>query len=369
MCRKMRTLLDRGSRHLRPTATPVILSPIMRFSSPLDFFSTLGDRALVAWKSVDFNPSDFPRIASTTLAALPPSEHIKPMDLFGQFLNSDKVPAQSTSGFGQPELIVFENNRFYIQVLVWMDGSTDVHQHLFDGAFHVMHGSSIHSRFAFDDMREVSAHLRTGTLRMTSTELLVAGQTVPITAGTGFIHSLFHLDSPSLTVVIRTHTSPGAGPQFTYLAPHIAIDPFLADTLTLRRKQILDTLEALQDPTYPDAVLECLAELDFERGFFILQNCAETLHLHGAWSKVFKAFRKKHGPKANLIPPTLAGIRERDHLVALRSEVTDPELRFFLALKLNLPEESERLRLIRKRFKGDPRERIKRWENDLQELT
>jgi hypothetical protein len=341
----------------------------MSAASTLAFFATVGNRALDAWKAADFNPSAFPAIAQASLEALPPSTHVSPSDLFEQFLVNDDVPPQSTSGFGQPELIVFEHSRFYIQVLVWMDGSTDIHQHLFDGAFHVMHGSSIHSRFSFDDMREVSAHLRTGNLRMTSTELLETGQTVPIVSGTGFIHALFHLDSPSLTVVLRTHTSPGAGPQFTYLAPHLAVDPFLSDTLTLRRKQILDTLEALQDPGYCDAVATCLEELDFERGFFILQNCAETLLLQGAWQRVFKAFRKKHGPKADLIPPTLAGIRERDQLVGLRSEVTDPELRFFLALKLNIPSEEERLRLVKKRFKGDSKKRIQRWENALEELA
>jgi hypothetical protein len=116
-------------------------------------------------------------------------------------------------------------------------------------------------------------------------------------------------------------------------------------------------------------VATCLEELDFERGFFILQNCAETLLLQGAWQRVFKAFRKKHGPKADLIPPTLAGIRERDQLVGLRSEVTDPELRFFLALKLNIPSEEERLRLVKKRFKGDSKKRIQRWENALEELA
>jgi hypothetical protein len=336
---------------------------------PSAFFSTLGNRALNAWKDVDFNPSAFPSIAEATLNALPPSKHLSPGDLFHEFLVTDQLPAQSTSGFGQPELIVFEHSRFYIQVLVWMDGSTDIHQHLFDGAFHVMHGSSIHSRFVFEEANDISAHLRTGNLRMTSTELLETGQTVPITSGTDFIHALFHLDSPSLTVVLRTHTSPGAGPQFTYLAPHLAIDPFLSDTLTLRRKQILDTLEALEDPGYCDAVSACLTDLDFERGFFILQNCAETLLLQGAWTRIFKAFRKKHGPKADLIPPTLAGIRERDHLVSLRSEVTDPELRFFLALKLNIPSEEERLRLIKQRFKGDPKKHVHRWEETLADLT
>jgi hypothetical protein len=56
-------------------------------------------------------------------------------------------------------------------------------------------------------------------------------------------------------------------------------------------------------------------------------------------------------------------------LVSLRSEVTDPELRFFLALKLNIPSEEERLRLIKQRFKGDPKKHVHRWEETLADLT
>lgn len=341
----------------------------MPSSDPSSFFERLGNHTLQSWKAADFNPAQFAEIATNALQKFRPDQHVHSLDLFNQFLTSESVPNQSASGFGQPELIVFEHSRFYIQVLVWMDGSTDVHQHLFDGAFHVMHGSSIHSRFIFEGASEISAHLRTGNLRMTSTELLGKGATVPIHAGPDFIHALFHLDSPSLTVVIRTHTSPGAGPQFTYLAPHFAVDPFLADTLTMRRKQILDTLEALNAPEYADAVLSCIDDLDFERGFFILQNCAGTLMFQGTWDRVFKRFRKRHGTKADLIPPTLQGIQERDHLVSLRREIADPELRFYIALKLNVPSTEDRLRLIKMRFNGAPKARVSRWERELEDFT
>jgi hypothetical protein len=84
----------------------------------------------------------------------------------------------------------------------------------------------------------------------------------------------FHLDTPSATVVVRTQTDPGTGPQFTYLPPHLAIDPIQDDALTMRRKQLLDVLEKTGDPAYPELLSAILAELDFERGFFILQNSA-----------------------------------------------------------------------------------------------
>ena len=52
-----------------------------------------------------------------------------------------------------------------------------------DGAFHVLEGSSIHSHFEFEKSESISAHLRVGQLRMTSTQLLETGSTVPIACG------------------------------------------------------------------------------------------------------------------------------------------------------------------------------------------
>src|SRR5256885_198968 len=89
-------------------------------------------------------------------------------------------PRISPPGFRQPELVVYDDPRFYIQLLFWLEGTTDIHQHKFSGAFHVLEGSSIHSHFDFENAEPVSAHLRVGHLRMKDTRLLETGSTVPI---------------------------------------------------------------------------------------------------------------------------------------------------------------------------------------------
>ena len=242
-------------------------------SSPMDqFFTELGRTVLARWKAQNFSLGRFPEIARDALEERPPAKHVNLASLIKEFLLDDEQPFQTQSGFGQPELVVHDDPRFYIQILFWLEGTTDIHQHKFSGAFHVLEGSSIHSHFAFENPEPISAHLRVGQLRMTDTRLLETGSTVPIVSGSGCIHSLFHLDTPSVSVVVRTHTDPGTGPQFTYLPPHLAVDPFHHDALTARRKQLLDVLEQMEDPTYPALVMEMIEGLDFERGFFILQN-------------------------------------------------------------------------------------------------
>ena len=329
------------------------------------FFTELGRTVLGRWKAQNFSLAAFPEIARGALEERPPAKHVELSSLIREFLLDDEQPFQTQSGFGQPELVVYDDPRFYIQILFWLEGTTDIHQHKFSGAFHVLEGSSIHSHFAFEQAQSISAHLRVGQLRMTDTKLLQIGSTMPIVSGRGYIHSLFHLDTPSLTVVVRTHTDPGTGPQFTYLPPHLAVDPFHHDALTTRRKQLLDVLERTEDPSYPALVLEMIGNLDFERGFFILQNCMSCLRSLGAWEETWNAFQQKHGALAEYVALTLDEIVRRDGIAAFRSAITEIEHRFFLALLLNVPGRADILNMVAQRFPGAASATIVRWAEEL----
>ena len=331
------------------------------------FFNDLGRQVLDKWKKENFSLEKFPLIARKALEAHPPSDHIALPDLMREYLLNDEQPLQSMSGFGQPELIAYEHPRFYIQLLFWLDGTTDIHQHEFSGAFHVMHGSSIHAHYTFENAHSVTPHLRLGDVHMKQIELLETGRTVSIVSGQSCIHSLFHLDSPSVTVVVRTHNDPGTGPQFNYLPPHIAMDPMFADTLTMRRKQLLDVLEQADDPAYASIVHEMLGTLDFERGFYILQHSMAALRDRGEWETALKIFRKRHGQLAKGVQPTLEEGVRRDLIKNMRSSIATPEHRFFLALLMNAPTRADLLTLVKRRYpKPAPVETVMRW---VQELT
>ena len=206
------------------------------------FFEELGRTVLDRWKRENFSLATFPEIARAALDQRSPAGQVDLAAFMRGFLLSDEQPLQTDSDFGEPEVVVYSHPRFYIQLLFWMDGTTAIHQHEFSGAFHVMHGSSIHAHYEFDEAHPVTPYLRVGDVRMTKIELLESGRTVPIVSGRRAIHSLFHLDSPSVTVVVRTQHDPGTGPQFNYLPPHVAVDPLHGDLLTMRRKQLLDVL-------------------------------------------------------------------------------------------------------------------------------
>ena len=333
-------------------------------------FQELGKTVLERWKRENFSLAKFPEIARAALDQRSPSKKVNLAALMRDFLLSEEQPRQTDSPFGEPELVVYSHPRFYIQLLFWMDGTTAIHQHEFSGAFHVMHGSSIHAHYEFEKVQPITPYLRIGNLRMKKMELLESGRTVSISSGQRDIHSLFHLDSPSVTVVVRTQHDPGTGPQFNYLPPSMAIDPHFSDALMMRRKQLLDVLEQTEDPGYAELVMEMVADLDFERGFSVLHHCMEYLQQLERWESIMRIFQKKHGALAAGVEATLKEDVRRSVIKSLRSTIIEPEHRFFLALLMNAPTRADLLKLVAHRFpKEAPVATVLRWVEELMEMS
>lgn len=334
------------------------------------FFTELGRTVLRRWKAERFSLARFPEIARAALDERPPAAHVDVAAFVREFLLNDEQALQTQSGFGQPEIVAYHHPKFYVQVLFWMDGTTDIHQHAFSGAFHVWVGSSIHARYTFANAATITPHFQVGDVRLQSIELLATGRTEPIVAGDGFVHALFHLETPSVTVVVRTHNDPGTGPQLNYLPPHLALDPSVHDPLTARRTQLLDVLEELHDPSYVEIVLAMIAELDFAHGFAVLRHGMRHLRNVGAWDIVLASFQDKHGRLADGIPATLDEVARRESIVDLRSTITEPEHRFFLALLLNVRTRADLLALVAERFPADPPlATVLRWIDELHEAS
>lgn len=330
------------------------------------YFEKLGHTVLERWRQQNFSLEVFPQLACAAIDEAPPSASVDMQELIHEFLSNDEQPFQSESGFGQPELIAFNDTRFYIQLLFWMEGTTEIHQHEFSGAFHVMQGSSVHSEFDFVGARSVTPHIRVGNLHVKQVELLETGSTIPITSGRACIHSLFHLDTPSVTLVVRTHHDPGTGPQYNYLPPYIAINPLHSDPLTARRKQLIDVLETTHDPNYATYINEMLERLDFERGFNMLRHAMPCLKEIDEWDVILTTFQQKHGELAMGVHATLTESLRRETITQMRHFIVNPEHRFFLALLMNVQNRIDILALINKRFSdSSPIETILGWAEEL----
>jgi hypothetical protein len=337
----------------------------------LDFFRELGLTILDRWRRADFDALAFPDVAAGALRDRPPSDHVDPMDVVRWVHETPILVRQTdlTARFGQPPVTVFHCESFYIHVLFWVDGTTSVHQHGFSGAFHVMQGSSLESTYSFRPRRRYSQSLMTGDLTLQDVTLRQKGDVATIEAGTRFVHSLFHLDRPSVSLVVRTPSDAVAGPQYDYSRAGLAFDPFAGSEALDRRLQTLDLLRKLDSPELEPLAIESARRADAFLAFRMLDALSTRVEPHDKYLALLRAVKPAHAELVDVLIAR-AGLERRErHIVSRRQVAKEPAHRFFLALLLNLEDRASVLDIVRRAFPDRPPEdTILGWLSEFQKL-
>jgi hypothetical protein len=346
----------------------------------IELFTKLGDELEVAWRDANYDELKLPAIAKAKLLEHDLPSKVTPSDVLDwAMFTPELVPqADPNSNFGDPPITVYSGTRFHIDVYYWFTGTTAIHQHGFSGAFQVLAGSSIHSWYEFLPDDYVNVFMEFGKMDLKVCELLEVGAVQEIAPGRQYIHSLFHLDDPSVTIVVRTRKSPMFLPQYSYHKPHLALDPFyVQDSMTKKIQSMLAMLKA----KLPDAdtkIAKLLAESDIQQTYLLLQNLRAMLradkvrqmfgveNFDARFNALFAVSKELHGERAERL---LDLFEFQDKLVAIvnrRDYVTAPELRFFLAVLLNADGRENIYKLIKQRFPdADPQEKVLDWVFDL----
>jgi len=230
-------------------------------------------------------------------------------------------------GFGQPEITLYHGPRFLIEALCWHTSTPAIHHHSFSGAFRVLTGRSVHSRYSFVESGRLG-RLSMGTLQLENAEVLRSGATIAIPQGPQLIHANFHLDSPTLTMVVRTHQSPE--PELTYLPPGLAYDSADRSPALHKRAQLLDTLHQVASLDYEECVRMAVRNVDPYDAMTIVMRAGARVS-DGFFGELTAYLCHSFGNGAAVLASALAEERRRGVIVRLRSAVVDPDLRFFLA--------------------------------------
>lgn len=127
------------------------------------------------------------------------------------------------SSFGQPPLTVWGTDRFVLDIYFWVDTETSVHDHSFSGAFTNLTGHSLNTTYRFERAERAGEGLLTGSLLLERADYVQPGEVCPIVAGPKFIHRVWHLDCPTITLVARTIKRPPRLSQFTYFPQGMAV--------------------------------------------------------------------------------------------------------------------------------------------------
>ena len=237
-----------------------------------------------------------------------------------------------------------------------MEGTTSTHQHGFDGAFRVVCGSSLHVGYTFDQQESMAeGHLVTGQLAMIEPEILWPGDVRPIVAGPDFIHALFHLERPSMTIVVRNGSSGLPFPQYDYRLPGLGFDVLEKDDRFLMRMRGMHTLYRLDPAAAAAAACDLARSEDLWTAFRVCDDWAFTYGESADLSNLIEVLAGRAGVFEDLMPPMYAERVRRGRLFARRGLLRGSRHRLFLALIVNLPDRTSIHRAMEQLFPGqDP---------------
>ncbi len=337
-----------------------------------DYFARLAAGVWRLWKEYQHDEAAFSDVALRMLNEEPPADQVSFLDVarFGLFTNPIPFQTDIEAAFGEPPLTVHWQPEFRIEVLFWTSKIIGIHQHAFSGAFHLLTGSSLHTVWDFKCEERVSSQLLVGALDLKTAELLGVGDTRAIIAGNRFIHATYHLEQPTITVVIRTNAERNHYPQYTYMEPCLAYDHVHGNAGVRRRLQLLKMLSSTRrDKELLDAIKDLLDDVNHFYAFLYLREAYKLIKDETKRSLLLLWAGSKHGRLAETFRLVLDTQEHRDQVRQIADKVEQEELQFFTALLRNIPKSGEMLKVIRDRFpQEDPLAMIDKWTADLSDL-
>lgn len=334
------------------------------------YFDDLGKLVAEHWHRLGRRTGALAEAAASALESLPPGPEVGALPVLEHAAGCEDLPAfQSAMSdvFGQPPLVLHQGDGFYIQALNWIDGTTDIHQHGFDGAFAVAEGMSLHVRYRFDPGDQLAdGHLVVGTLSMEEPEILRPGEVRPINAGFGFVHALFHLERPTVTVVVRNLTSGLDHPQFSYLRPGLGFDKLWSDRRTGKRLQALGAIHRLDPTAARKMVADVVADAPPWLSFLAAHDALYRLGWSDEVADLCRVLGRRLPPLAGLLEPAFQLEAQVGNVLARRGLLTERHHRILLAMLANLPDRAAVRSVVGELHPGEqPERRILEWVNEL----
>jgi len=317
------------------------------------FGRALGER----WSRNGYRASSFAAFAVDSLRDI--DDATFGLDATVESLMSGRIPPPSYPDvqFSDCRITTFRDPRFYVQTLVWMTGSVAIHDHTFAGAFRVQAGTALHATYRFTRGEEVSSRAEVGTLELVGVEHLRPGDVRAIEPGWEFIHCLFHLGSPSVTMLARLTNVPSATPAHAYLRhpKHVHAIALAGDRPSLLGKQLelLNLLASVDERAFRRQ-LHAFAEYgQFDEVIELVLANINRLSTPETFVPLYQVLERRFGTVAKILPKLFDEHRRIIRLRQARARIVDTDGRFLLALSMLAPGAEQAVRLAGEYWKTE----------------
>ena len=294
----------------------------------------------------DLDDGDFAKVAEEALVNVGELSEVSLPEV-ALFLASAAAPEQIDWPFSDLPVVLYRHPRFYLQLLHWTNATTAVHEHAFAGAFRVVSGSSLHSRYQIEDRQPVADEVEICSARHCQSERLPRGAVRRIDPGAdGLVHSLYHLDNPSVSLVLRTFGR--SLDQFSLAKPRLWWNQ--GRLSASHRQKAIERASIVAERTSSGSGRELIASIADRLSDGEWVSVALLWAEHVATREEFERLLAVRSMTSERIDQALLDgyeslVTER-LLGAARESIRDPELRLLMALLMNVPDRASLLRLV-----------------------
>ena len=230
-----------------------------------------------AWAAAGRGLEPFPDIVREHTARL----DLTPFGALEDLVELLEEPAvadyQRLSSFSDLYLRIFDNGRFWVEILNWWGSDINIHDHDFSGVQFQLKGDTFN--FLYDvEATEVVEGVSVGEIRLRAAERWVEGGTSVVLPGRLAPHNACHIGMPTVSLLIRTHPRPSYGPQWNYFPPSIAASYGVADVCFRKRVGALRLLSRGEDPrAFHRAFRDYVRGLSLNQVLFVLVKMIDVV--------------------------------------------------------------------------------------------
>ena len=131
-------------------------------------------------------------------------------DLFSKLqlgsVSSFRSPFHNPHDFSDLTFTLYRDEIFHIDIYLWSQVDTVIHDHHVSGAFQCLYGESEQYIYQFDEKREIHSQLAEGKLGLVSSNTITPGMVQIINNGPSFIHNIIHKPPMVMTLFVRSHS-------------------------------------------------------------------------------------------------------------------------------------------------------------------
>jgi hypothetical protein len=309
-----------------------------------------GETLRRAWDAQGFRPAAFGALAAGTLAELVRGGVDLPRILAAMPHCARTIPQLASPAAASVTL--FDDARFSLTAHVWILGASEIHDHGFHGAFTLVEGALLHSRYRFHPDAPGplcdAAPLALGELVGAGHERLVPG--VVRTLAPGDVHAVTPISTPSVVLGLRTSR---AAPAHRFLRSGLAYLPGEPDAPTRKALEELEVLRTLKHPGLMGRAIELAEAATPWSAFQILRRLARLVSERDLAERLAELPRRLEAIAAR-VHAELAHARRARHCDYLRQQALGPELRLLVTLLHRVEEREELLALLAEALPGLP---------------